>query len=104
MYVQPEGVVAPDDVAQDLVVAPVVRRVDDPLLLPRRPRMRAGRRQRDTDRVRECAQLRAAFPHALGAFGEGVAAPCPDLDLRRDQLADEVRLELGAARSVLEVL
>src|SRR5215217_4576253 len=30
-----EAVVAPDDVAQDLVVPAVVRRVDDPLLLPR---------------------------------------------------------------------
>ena len=33
--VDPEAVVAPDDVAEELVVPPVVRRVDDPLLLPR---------------------------------------------------------------------
>src|SRR6187401_2511824 len=35
--VQPEGVVAPHDVAQELVVPTVVRRVDDPLRLPVRP-------------------------------------------------------------------
>jgi len=37
--VQPEGVVAPHDVAQQLVVAAVVGRVDDPLVLPAAPGM-----------------------------------------------------------------
>ena len=41
--VEAERVVAPDDVAEELVVAAVVRRVDDPLLLPRAPRMRSCR-------------------------------------------------------------
>ena len=39
--VKAERVVLPDDVAEELVVAAVVRRVDDPLVLPVRPRMRA---------------------------------------------------------------
>src|SRR6478752_7536596 len=42
-----ERVVAPDDIAEHLVVEAVVRRVDDPLLLPRAPRVRAGRGEGD---------------------------------------------------------
>src|SRR5262249_32040133 len=42
VYVEAEAVVAPDDVLEDLVVPPVVRSVDDPLVLPRAPRVRAG--------------------------------------------------------------
>ena len=57
VHVQPEGVVAPDDVAEELVVAAVVRRVDDALLLPRAPRMRAGGRESDAERL---ASARAA--------------------------------------------
>ena len=34
VHVEAEAVVAPDDVPEDLVVAAVVRRVDDPLVLP----------------------------------------------------------------------
>src|SRR6266545_5320166 len=37
--VDAEAVVAPDDVAEDLVISPVVGRVDDPLVLPGAPRM-----------------------------------------------------------------
>ena len=59
--VEAEAVVAPDDVAQELVVAAVVRGVDDPLLLPRAPGMRAGRAEGDADRARQLGQLRAAL-------------------------------------------
>ena len=55
--VQAERVVPPDDVAEQLVAAPVVRRVDDPLLLPGAPGMRARRAERDAELVRERAQL-----------------------------------------------
>ena len=93
--VEPEGVVAPDDVAEDLVVAAVVRRVDDPLVLPAAPRMRAGRAELEPEVVGELGELRAALAHRFGGLGEGLAAAGPDLDLRGDQLADEMRLELG---------
>ena len=102
--VEAEGVVAPDDVSQQLVVPAVVRRVDDPLLLPRRPRMRAGRAERDSERVDDGLQLRAALRHRGGDVGERLAAPGLDLDLRRDQLPDDVRLERRSLRSCLNLL
>ena len=91
--VEPEGVVAPDDVAEQLVVAAVVRRVDDPLVLPVGPGMRSRRGEPDPERLDEGVQLRAALRHRGGDLGEGLAAAGLDLDLRGDQLADEVRLE-----------
>ena len=96
--VEAEGVVPPDDVAEQLVVPAVVRRVDDPLLLPRAPRVRAGRAERDPEPVRELGQLGAPLAQRLRRLGEALAAAGLDLDLGRDQLADEMRLELGAAR------
>ncbi len=99
-----EGVVAPDDVAEELVVAAVVRRVDDPLLLPRAPRMRSGRCQRDAERLHELAELPAPLAQLRGRVRERVAAAGADLDLRRDQLADEVRLELRPPRRFLQLL
>ena len=66
VHVQAEGVVAPDDVAEQLVVAPVVRRVDDPLVLPAAPRMRAGRAEQDALLARERVQLRAPLGHLRG--------------------------------------
>ena len=66
--VQPERVVAPDDVAEELVVPPVVRRVDDPLVLPAAPRMRAGGAERDAHRLDERLRAaRAARPSAAAA-------------------------------------
>ena len=102
--VEAERVVAPDDVAEQLVVPAVVRRVDDPLLLPRRPRMRAGRAERDPERIDERLQLRPALGHRRGNLGEALAAPGLDLDLGRDQLADEVRLERRPLRRRLHLL
>ena len=102
--VQPEGVVAPDHVLQQLVVPPVVRRVDDPLLLPARPRVRADRAEQHALVARERVQLRAALGHLRGRLAELGALAGAHLDLGRDQLADEVRLEVGAARRRLEIL
>ena len=57
---RPKRVVAPDDVPQQLVVAAVVRRVDDALVLPPRPRMRSGAAERDPALPCERVQLRRA--------------------------------------------
>src|SRR5207249_1366900 len=78
--------------------------VDDPLLLPRAPGVRAGRGERDPARFGERAELLPALAEQRGGVGEGVAAPGADLDLGGDQLADEVRLELRPPRRVLELL
>ena len=105
--VEPEAVVAPDDVAEDLVVPPVVRRVDDPLLLPRRPGVRAGRAERQLQRLDERLELGAPLHERGRDLGEGLAAPGLHLDLGGDQLADEVRLErrpLGRRLDLLEAV
>ncbi len=99
-----EGVVSPHDVAEELVVAAVVRRVDDALLLPRAPRVRAGGREPDAERVDEAAQLDAPLADLLRRLGERVAPARAHLDLGGDQLSDEVRLEVGALRGVPHVL
>ena len=91
--VEPERVVAPDDVAQELVVPAVVRRVDDPLVTPARPRVRAGRAEREPERIDERGQLGAALRERRRDVGERRLLARLDLDLGGDQLADEVRLE-----------
>ena len=102
--VDAEAVVAPHDVLQELVVPAVVRRVDDPLVLPAAPRMRSGRRQADAQAPGQRAELSASLDHPLRGLEEGVATAGLDLDLRGDQLADEVRLELGPGSRRLELL
>src|SRR4051812_17456360 len=104
VHVDPERVVPPDDVAQQLVVPSVVGSVDDPLLLPRAPWMGAGRGKAYSERIRQRAKLRAPFADALHAVDEGLAAPGAHLRLGRDQLADEMRLELGADGRLLDLL
>ncbi len=104
MDVQPERVVAPDDVAQQLVVAPVVRRVDDPLLLPVRPRMRSRRAEEQTHRLDERPQLRAALRQRGGDIGERLLPAGADLHLRGDELAHEMGLERGPAGGGLDLL
>ena len=104
VHVQAEGVVAPDDVAQQLVVSAVVRRVDDALLLPVGPRVRARRAEQETHRLGERPELRAALRHRGGHIGERFLATRPDLDLRGDELADQMLLERRSARRRLEVL
>jgi hypothetical protein len=66
--------------------------------------MRACRREGDPERIDERAELRAAFTDALHAIGERVAAARAHFDLGRDQLTDEVRLELGSHGRLLHVL
>src|SRR6266508_4549760 len=96
VHVQAEGVVAPDDVTQQLVVAPVRRRVDDALLLPGAPRVSARGAELGAERIGQRHELPTTLPHAGRGLGERLAAAGSDLDLRRDQLTDQVLLELGA--------
>ena len=103
--VEAERVVLPDDVLEDLVVAPVVRRVDDPLVLPARPRdAPRSRRAPSPSGSTSAASCRAALGEHAGHVGERLDAPGLDLDLGGDQLAGEVALGLGAARGVDDVL
>ena len=104
--VDPERVVAPGDVAQRLLDDAVVGRVDDLLLPPRRPGVRAAGRERDAHRVGLVQQGAPMLDQLARRLGKRLAAPCLDLDLRRDQLARRVlaerrgvgaRLELGEA-------
>ena len=104
MRVDPEAVVAPDDVLEDLVVAPIVRRVDDALVLPAAPGVGSGTRERDVEAVGELGQLLPARGHPLRCLPERGAAPGLDLDLGRDQFADEVLVDLAAGRGPLELL
>ena len=107
MDVQPEAVVAPDDVAEDLVVAAVVRRVDDALVLPAAPRMRPRGAEQDVEAPGELEELAPPLGHGGGGFGERPALAGADLDLGRDQLADEVlgeRRPLGARLQLLEAV
>ena len=94
--VDAERVVAPDDVPEDLVVPAVVGRVDDPLVAPARPGVRARRAEREAERLdeRRAAALGARRARA-GTSANDALLPRLDLDLRGDQLADEVRLEHG---------
>ena len=104
VHVEAEAVVAPDDVLEDLVVAAVVRRVDDPLVLPRAPGMGPGRAERHPERVGHLLELRAALADPACQLLEAVAAAGADLDLGGDQLADQVRLERRARRGLLKLL
>jgi len=102
--VEAEAVVAPDDVAEVFVVGAVVRRIDDPLLLPGAPRMGADGSERDADPGRELVELRPALADLCGSLGEALAATGADLDLGGDQLSDEVVLERGTLRRGLKLL
>ena len=94
--VEPEAVVTPHDVAEDLVVAAVVRRVDDALLLPWAPGVCPGRRERDSEPVREGRELVAPLRDARRRLREAFTATGADLDLGGDQLTDEVSFQVGA--------
>ncbi len=93
VHVQPEGVVLPDDVPEELVVAPVVRRVDDPLILPVGPRMRARRPERDPEPARGLQQLGPTLRERCDRFRDARTAARLDLDLGGDQLAGDVVCE-----------
>jgi hypothetical protein len=79
--VEAERVVAPDNVAEQLVVPTVVRRVDDPLVAPRTPRVRADAAERDAERLGQRRELPATVADARRRLGERLAAACADLDL-----------------------
>ena len=102
--VDAEAVVPPDDVLEDLAVTAIVRRVDDALVLPAAPGMRARAAEPDSELVGKLAELHAAPRDQLGHFREVCALPRLHLDLRSDQLADEVLVELGAYSACLQFL
>ena len=104
VHVQPEGVVPPDDVAEELVVPPVVRRVDDPLVLPAAPRMRRRAAEGDRELARDRVDLPAALSHRGRDLAEPRALARSHLDLGRDQLSDDVRRKVGLDRRRIDVL
>ena len=65
--------------------------------------MRAGAGKGDSERLGQLAQLGAALAEQHGGLLESLAAAGADLDLGRDQLADEMRLERGALRGGLQL-
>src|SRR5205085_5439488 len=91
--VEAEARVPPDDVLEDLVVPRVVRRVDAPLVLPATPGMRARAAEADPELAHELRELGTPLAHPGRDLRERLAAAGLDLDLGRDQLADEVLLE-----------
>ena len=102
--VDPERVVSPDDVPQQLVPQAVVRRVDDALFLPGAPGMGSRAAELDAEVVGQLAQLGAPLRHERRGLGEGLAAAGPDLDFGRDQLTDDVRLEVRSLGGSLQLL
>jgi hypothetical protein len=70
-----------------------VRRIDDPLVLPAAPRVRARGGQLDPEVVCERQELRAAVGHLRPRLAECLAATRSHLDLGGDQLADEMLAE-----------
>jgi hypothetical protein len=91
--VEPEGVVPPDDVAEQLAVPAVVRRVDDPLVLPAAPRVRSSRAECEPEAAGQLRELGAARAHQLCGRGEAHAGARAHLDLGGDQLADQVLVD-----------
>ncbi len=66
--------------------------------------MRPDRAEREAERFGELRDLAPALGDARRDLDERVAAARAHLDLGRDQLTDEVRLEIGAAGSGLQIL
>ena len=87
--VEREGVVAPRDVLEPLLAAAVVLGVDDPLLLPRAPRMRAGGGQADALR-RPRAGTDASRASCCCATASAKVAPLPDLISISDAISSPV--------------
>ncbi len=102
--VEAEGVVAPHDVAEQLVVPPVVRRIDDALIAPARPGVGSGRAEGQPEWLDERRELGAPLGERRRNVRERLLLPCLDLHLGGDELADEVRLETRAANRLLHVL
>ena len=104
MDVEAERGVLPDHVAKDLIVEAVVRRVDDPLVLPARPGMRPGRAENETERLDETAELIATLDEGGGSRDERLESARLDLRLGRDQLPGEVLLDNRPGGGLLNVL
>jgi hypothetical protein len=85
--VERERVVAPGHVPQAVRHAVVVLGVDDLLLLPGAPRVRAGGGQQHAAVGGQAEQPRARLALALRRLGEALALARADLDLRLDQLS-----------------
>src|SRR5919198_1673759 len=81
-----------------------MRRVDDPLVLPRAPGMRPSRAESDVEATGELEELTPPLGHGCGGLGKVFAATGADLDLGRDQLAHEMAFEVRALRGVEELL
>ena len=91
--------------ARSPLEAAVVGRVDDPLVEVVRPRVNAGRRQRQPHRLRQREQPPPPLPLHLGGLGERLASPRADLDLRGDQLTGRrLRQDIVAPAGLVEVL
>ena len=86
---QRERVVAPRDVLQAVLHAPVVLGVDDVLLAVVRQRVRAGGGERDAVGVGEREQPPARLALELQRVLDVLAAAGADLDLGGDQLAGD---------------
>jgi hypothetical protein len=100
-----ERVVSPGDVLERLLDQPVVRRVDDLLVLPTAPGMHAGRAERDPEIGDEREKSAAALALAGDRVREVLTTPGADLDLRCDQLADgRVGQEIVSGSNVIEVV
>ena len=98
--VQRERVVAPRDVLQSLLDAAVVLGLDDVLVAVVRPRMGAGRAERDVLLGREREQPPPQLALSRLRSGEVGPAAGADLDLGGDQLAgDRLGEQLGSARA-----
>jgi hypothetical protein len=105
VHVQAEGVVPPGDVLELVLHAPIVVGVDDLLLLPRAPRVRARRPEKGVVPGRQGEQARARLALPGHRVAEGLAAARADLDLALDQLAgDRLRQHRVLLREVAELL
>src|SRR4051794_38946281 len=82
-----ERVVAPRDVLEPVGDTAVVVGVDDLLLLPRAPRMRSRRAERDAGLAGDPEQAVARVLLLCDDLAPALAAPRANLDLRLDQLA-----------------
>ena len=73
-----------------------MRRVDDPLILPPRPRVSARRCELDTKGRSDLVQLSAALNNGGSRLTELFATTRAHFSFRRDQLANEVGLKVSA--------
>ena len=108
VHVQAEGVVPPRHVLERFLHAPVVLGVDDLLLLPGAPRVRAGGAEQRVMSGGQREQPRARLALPRHRVGEVLSPARADLDLGLDQLAGnrlgEHRVVLRRRAQILEAL